>query len=222
MGDTITVVTKKAERHHGEWITTGDIRVKFSSARAAGSAYEQQRSQHHSKNTQVERLLGHTWQVCATLISTGHYGETAQDETLHKAFVACAHFRGKDISSLLQLFRDSLQELYDKLYDIDAEQLSHLEDFYTALSGATETSGDSHTAALDTLTHYISSNSTRSSRSAVSYACIEWQGIKIRRKGPLDHVLQRQERGRRSHFALLRAKPIKTRTGHRRPPRRQD
>jgi len=36
MGDTVTVVTKKAEQPQGELITTGDIRVKFPSARAAG------------------------------------------------------------------------------------------------------------------------------------------------------------------------------------------
>ena len=134
LGDTITVVTKK---QHGEWITTGDIRVRFPSATAAGSTYEQQRSQHHNRNTQADRLLGHTWQVFPTLIPTRHTGETAYDDSLHKAFVSCANFRGKDINSLLQLFRDSLQELYDKQYDIDAEHISHLEDFYTALSEAT-------------------------------------------------------------------------------------
>jgi hypothetical protein len=139
-GDTITVVTKKAEQQHGEWITTGDIKVRFPSARAAGSAYEQQRSKHHSRNTQADRLLGHTWQVCPTLISTGHSGETAQDDTLQKAFVACAHFRGKVSNNLLQLFRDNLQELYDMQYDIDAEQLNQPEDFYTALSEAIKTS----------------------------------------------------------------------------------
>ena len=44
-----------------------------------------------------------------------------------------------------------MHELYEKLYDIDVEQLSQPEDFYTALSEATETSRDSHYAALDTL-----------------------------------------------------------------------
>ena len=94
---------------------------RFPGARAARSAYEQFRSHHHNRNTQVDLLLEHTRQVCPTLIPTRHYGETAQDETLHKAFVACAHFRGKDSSNLLQLFRDNLQELHDRLYDIDAE-----------------------------------------------------------------------------------------------------
>ena len=36
-------------------------------------------------------------------------------------------------------------------YDIDADQLSQPEDFYTALSDATKTAGDNHSAAMDTL-----------------------------------------------------------------------
>ena len=82
----------------------------------------------------------------------------------------------------MQLFRDSLQELYDRLYDIDAEQLSHPEDFYTALSEATETAGDSHTVALDTLNplyllefyKIVKIGGIRS-----PYACIEWPRIQI-------------------------------------------
>ena len=70
LGDTITVVTKKADQQHGEWINTGNIRVRFLSARVAGSECEQQRSQHHSRNTQADRLLGHTEHVCPTLIPT--------------------------------------------------------------------------------------------------------------------------------------------------------
>ena len=88
-------------------------------------------------NTHADRLLGHTGQVCPTLIPSGHTGEIAQDDSLHNAFVSFANFRGKDSSSLLQLFRDSLQELYDKLYGIDAKHLNQPEDFYTALSDAT-------------------------------------------------------------------------------------
>jgi hypothetical protein len=44
LGDTITVVTKKAEQNQGEWITAGDIKVNFPSARAAVITYEQQRN----------------------------------------------------------------------------------------------------------------------------------------------------------------------------------
>jgi hypothetical protein len=143
---------------------TWDIRVRFPSARAAGSTYEQQRSQHHNRNTHADRLLGHTRQICPTLIPKGRTGETAQDDTLHKAFVSCANFRGKDSNNLLQLFRDSLQELYDMLYDIDAENLSQPDDFYTALSDATKTTGTANMQPWTHYIHYTFSNYTRSSR----------------------------------------------------------
>ena len=124
LGDTVTIVTKKADQHQGGWIATSDIRVRFPSARAAIIAYEQQRNQQNNRDNHAERLLGHTWQVCPTLIPTGHSGETTQDDTIHKAYVACTNFRGKDNSNLLQLFRDSLQELNDKLFDLDAKHVT--------------------------------------------------------------------------------------------------
>jgi hypothetical protein len=74
-------------------------------------------------------LLGHTRQVCPILIPTRHNGETTQDDTLLKAFVACTNFRGKDNNNILQLFRDSKHELYGRLFDIDADHISHPEDF---------------------------------------------------------------------------------------------
>ncbi len=60
LGDTIMVVTRKAEQHQGEWITTGDIKVRFPSARAAVIAYEQQKTQHQNRDTYADRLFGHT------------------------------------------------------------------------------------------------------------------------------------------------------------------
>ena len=54
-GDTIKVVTKKSD--HGDWTTTWDIRVHFSSARAATIAYEQQRNQNLTRGTQAGRLF---------------------------------------------------------------------------------------------------------------------------------------------------------------------
>ncbi len=43
LGDTITVVTKNSDKHQGDWIMTGDIRVRFPNPRASITAYEQQR-----------------------------------------------------------------------------------------------------------------------------------------------------------------------------------
>ena len=60
IGDTVTIVTRKTEKQQGEWTLPGDIRVRFPSARAAASAYEQQRTQHHNRDTQASRLLSYT------------------------------------------------------------------------------------------------------------------------------------------------------------------
>ena len=146
-GDTITVVTSKSD--HGEWITTGDIRVRFSSVRAAVTAYEQQRAQHHNRDTHAERLLSYTGQVCPVLIPSGHTGETSQDDSLYKVYIASQMIRGKDHVGLHQLFRDSAQEIYDRLGSLDANTLAVPEDYYSALSEAVEATGDRHYVELD-------------------------------------------------------------------------
>jgi len=108
IGDTVRVVTRKAEKQHGEWTLICDIRVRFPSARAAASVYEQHRTQHHNRDTQASRLLSYTSHVCPTFIPTGHTSETSQEDNLHKAYIACPMFRGRDNAALHQLFRDNL------------------------------------------------------------------------------------------------------------------
>jgi len=88
LGNTITVVTSKAEQHQGEWILTGDIKVRFSSARAAGTTYEQQNNHQRDRATQADRLLGYTRQACPTFTPTGHSEGTSQDDSLNKSFTA--------------------------------------------------------------------------------------------------------------------------------------
>jgi hypothetical protein len=78
-GDIITVVTKKTDKQQGEWTTTGDIRVRFATSRAAKSAYEQQRSQHNNRDTQAERMLTYTEHVCPVLLPIGHTNEASED-----------------------------------------------------------------------------------------------------------------------------------------------
>jgi hypothetical protein len=68
LGDIVSVVIRKFDKHQGDWILTGDIRVRFSSRRAASTAYEHQRNQQNNKDTQAARLIGHSGQVCPTLI----------------------------------------------------------------------------------------------------------------------------------------------------------
>jgi hypothetical protein len=77
---------------------------------------------------------------------------------------------------------DNLYEMYDKLYDIDAEQLSQPKDLYTAISEATETSWVSHYAAMDTLhTLYLFEfyKIVKIGGIHSPYACIEWPGVQI-------------------------------------------
>jgi hypothetical protein len=104
----VPVVTKKGETYQGAWILTNVIRVRFPSAIAVTTAYEQQRNQQHYRDTHAEHLLSYTWQVCLVFIQTTHTGKTTLNDSRHKAFIACPMFRGKDFGSLLQLFRSSL------------------------------------------------------------------------------------------------------------------
>jgi uncharacterized protein (DUF1330 family) len=177
LGDTVTVVTRKSDKLQGDWILTGDIIVRFPSRRAAGAAYEQQRNQQNNRETQAARLIGHSGQVCPTLIPIGHSGETSQDDSLHKALIACQAFRGKDINGIQQLLRDSLQEIYDRLYDIDVETMEPPKDYYTAIATATDAAGEGHTAELDPHTLFYLLEILRLTKVGgpnSPYACAEW------------------------------------------------
>ena len=57
--------------------------------------------------------------------------------------------RDTDSAALHQLFRDSLQELYDMLFDIDADALAVPEDYYSAIVKASELSGDRQSIEVD-------------------------------------------------------------------------
>ena len=51
--------------------------------------------------------------------------------------------RGNDNATIHQLFRDSLHEICDRLFDIDADALEVPKDYYSAITAAIETSRDS-------------------------------------------------------------------------------
>lgn len=182
-GDIITVVTKKVDKHHGEWTTTRDIRVTFASSRAAKSAYEQQRSQHNNKDTQVKRLLTYTGHVCPVLLPTGHTSEASEDASLHRLHVSCDAFRGHDAGSLLQLFKDSLRDIYGNTINLDgAEAHQRPDDYYTALNDAMEASADQPAVDLDSRTMlYLFEFNKISKTGGINnpYATIEWPGIQI-------------------------------------------
>jgi hypothetical protein len=81
---------------------------------------------------------------------------------LHKVYIYCTIFKGKDNNGINQLFRDSLHEIYDMLFDIDAEVIDILEDFYTAIANATDAAGERHTPEMapHSLLYSTSSNTT--------------------------------------------------------------
>ena len=167
---------------HGEWTTKGDIKVRFSSARAAATSYEQQRARYHNKDTQAERLMSYTGQVCPVLIPSGHTGETSQDDSFHKVYIASQMFRGKDHVGLHQLFRDNVHEIYDKLVSIDANTPHVPNDYYSALSEAVEAAGEKHYVELDShhtlyLFEYYKISKVGGANSL--YACMRWPGIHI-------------------------------------------
>ena len=92
LGDIFTLVNRKSDKHQGNWILTGNIKVRFPSRRAACTAYEQPRNQQNNMDTHAARPIWHSRQVWPTLIPTKHSGETLHDDSLHKAFIACPAF----------------------------------------------------------------------------------------------------------------------------------
>ncbi len=126
-----------------EWTTTGDIRARFATSRAARSAYEQQRNQHHNRDTQSKRLLTYTGHVCPILLPTCHTSETSEDSFLRRLHASCAAFRGIDAGSLLQLFKDNLKDIYDNTISLNNADAHHVPDeYFTALNDATQASTD--------------------------------------------------------------------------------
>jgi hypothetical protein len=85
--------------------------------------------------------------VCPTIIPIGHGGES-QDDSLHKVYISRSAFRGKYNNGINQLFRDGLREIYDEIFDIDAEPLEVPEDYYTVISNAMEAAGEGHIAGM--------------------------------------------------------------------------
>jgi len=57
--------------------------------------------------------------------------------------------RGRVSGTIQQLFRDSLHEIYDRLFDIAADALEVPADYYSAIAAATETAGDNQNVQLE-------------------------------------------------------------------------
>ncbi len=149
-GDTITAVTKKADKRQGVSLLTGDIRVRFPSARVATTSYEHQRTRHDNKDTYTYRLLTYTVQELPAIIPIGHTNEESQDASLHKAYIACQMPRGFDGGSMQQLFLVNILEVYDYILLSDTWNDNNTPtDYYAAIARATEAAADSHNVELN-------------------------------------------------------------------------
>ena len=82
-------------------------------------------------------------------IPTCHSGETSQDDSVHKVYISCSTFIGKNNNGINQLLRDSFHEIYDKLFDIVVEAIDIPEDCYTSIANAAEVAGEGYTAEMD-------------------------------------------------------------------------
>ncbi len=79
-----------------------------------------------------------------------------------------------------QLFRDSLREIYDAIFDIYAEPQEVPEDYYTIISKATEAAGEDHTSVManyDLLHLFEYYRITKIGGTNSPYACAEWPEI---------------------------------------------
>ena len=91
-------------------------------------------------------------------------------------------FRGRDSGTLHQLFRGSLQELYDMLFDIDAHALAVPEDYYSAIAEASESTRDRHSIELEPhLLLYLMEFYKIVKIGGINnpFASMEWPGIQI-------------------------------------------
>ena len=80
-------------------------------------------------------------------------------------------------------FRDSAQEIYDRLVNLDADTLEVLDDYYSALSEAVEAAGDRHCVELGphhTLYFFEYYKISKVGCANNPYACTQWPGIHIR------------------------------------------
>jgi hypothetical protein len=181
-GDTITAVTKKSADQQGTWTLIGDIRDRFSSARAAKAAYNKQRKQHNNKHTRTERLLTYNGQVCPTLIQSGHTNEESHDASLHTVYASSHIFWGRDGTSLHKLFRDSLLAHYEALLGgVHADYLDP-NDFYTSINDAMDFARDNPTLelySLELLYLFELYRCTKTGGTSSPYICLEWPCIQI-------------------------------------------
>jgi len=126
-------------------------------------------------------MLPYTWHVCLVLLPTGHTSDASEEASLHRLHVSCAAFRGLDAGSLLQLFKDSLKDIYDNTISLDdANAYQMPNDYFTALNDASQGSTNQHAMDLDNITLMYRFDFNKINKTGGTnnpYATSEWHGI---------------------------------------------
>ncbi len=88
----ITVVTRKIPLSSSMWVTTGDVKIRFSSTEVARAVYYQQREQSRGKNSGLGYLEDIIDKRCAIIIPDGVSKEDTDNAMMCMANLACPDF----------------------------------------------------------------------------------------------------------------------------------
>ena len=129
-------------------------------------------------------MLMHNGCVSPVIIPIGSMGEESEDPSLHKIFIAHAHFRGKDNGALHAILHDSLAEQYEDLLLHPDDNASIPEDCVDiiATTMAEATIANNNVIELKNMDLlYLLEYSIIYKAGGVSnpYASMEWPGIHI-------------------------------------------
>ena len=129
-------------------------------------------------------MMTHDGNGSPVLIPIGHMGEESDDPSLHKIFISCVHFRGKDNGAIQSYIQDNLAEMYVELLLNPDDNFTIPEAFVDiiATAMAQHTSADNNTITLKNtdllyLIEYIRIYKVRAVSSP--YASMGWPGIQI-------------------------------------------
>ena len=95
VGDSITIVTKRAADSSNSWKLSGDVRIRFPSVTTAKAVYHQQRATTRARNA-GGHLVTFDGYKCTVTIPSGTNLIDPDTKDLHRAYVSCGNFRGLD------------------------------------------------------------------------------------------------------------------------------
>ena len=159
--DVVTIVTRRQPAgQYNTWVTTGDIKIRFSSPQQAKAVYVSQRGA-----TPANRQGGSLYSFhdnphrCTVRIPDGTDRPRPEDQDLHRVWLSSDIFRNLSQPELDIFLLDSLTDLWDRVYEANpnADQpVRPPSDFVTVLNKARQAAAQSDAqdltlGTLDTL-----------------------------------------------------------------------